>query len=295
MLHQAVYQRSLWDGAVDVIVYGATRDWRFAGITREEVEASNPGVTGDVLDILHTFGIRRALMPKPAFNARVVDAADLPTEVVPGVFRGTDADGVFIQRSGDAYLLGSADCLTAVVYDPYRQQLLGLHCGRDALVDRGRLKGGPARQHESVVNAGIQQLAIHGNFRPWAWKVFLAAGIGPDSFTHPTTETVPDSDGNPVENKYCEVNRALMRRLEQFDASVGYREELERSVVDFEHGKISLVGLVKAQLVSNTVKLANIGWDGCDTATDTDAQGNFLYHSNRRDRMKRNLVVVKLN
>ncbi len=110
---QPVYRRELFNGRVSVAVYGATRNWNYAGENAEAVEAGNPGITPALRFLMGYNGVVRGLVPKPAFNALVVGPEALASERLPGFFRGADADGVMLETHGDAYLLASADCLTA--------------------------------------------------------------------------------------------------------------------------------------------------------------------------------------
>ena len=59
-------------------------------------------------------------------------------------------------------------------------------------------------------------------------------------------------------------------------------------------GTIDLKALIMAQLDSAGVPIDQIAQDSYDTAVDRDDNGQFLFHSNRRDPTKRNLVVVHL-
>ncbi len=291
-----MYRETLW-GAVDVTVFGAVRNWNFAGQTVGEIEARNPGVVADLQEVIRELDIKRALVPKPAFNARVVSARDLTKEIFPNFFRGADADGAIITQPGDAYFLASADCLTGVIYDGDMHHAAGLHCGRNALVDRDALAGKPPREHDSVIDAGILTLVDQSPINLRELRVFLAAGIGPASFTHPTTEMLTSPDGSVVPNKYRDQNLALLQYLWWPDAELKKGEEKgwRRIIHDFDQGQIDLVGIVQADLHGYGVPPENIEWDGHDTATDlVPGTDDFLFHSYRRDPSQRNLVVVKL-
>lgn len=289
-----VYRERLWN-AVEVTVFGAVRNWNFAGETIEEIETRNPGVIAAVQEVMRELDIKRALVPKPAFNARVVSARDLIKEIFPNFFRGADADGAIITQPGDAYFLASADCLTAVLYHEPAHQLVGLHCGRNALVDRDRLAGKPARESESVIDAGIRLLSQDGRVDPRAFRAFLAAGIGPESFTHPTTETITLPDGRVVPNGYREANLQLLRHFQPLEWLNTPHARQRKVIVDVDQGQLDLVGIVQAQLRAHRVWIDRIEWDGHDTATDlVPGTEDFLFHSYRRDQSQRNLVVVKL-
>ncbi len=287
--YDPVYREELFEDRVEVAVYGAGRNWNFAGDTEEAIEAGNPGIVESLGWVMGDSGVNRALVPKPAFNAVVVGSEALTSERFPRFFRGADADGVVLTESGDSYLLASADCLSAVIYDVTRHRAVATHCGRDALVDRGALAGKPAREFPSVIDAGMKRVIDGGWTKSNSLQVFLAAGIGPATFTHPTTRTVAGSDGFEVANTYFEANAALIRFLTRMYNTRGFNV-----VTNQEQGNIDLVELVTAQLDAYGVTREQIVWDGFDTATDKDSRGQFLFHSNRRDRTRRNLVVVSL-
>ncbi len=295
-MRKPVYKRSLWRG-VEVVVFGADRNWSIAGGSREEIDANNPGVVDDILEVMRDLKIKRVFAPKPAFNAKVALTWDLSIEVFPGFFRGEDADGVIIVRPGDAYMLSSADCLTGILYNAWTLQLAPLHCGRDALVDKEALLGNKPRLHPSVIDHACERLKLER----WGYSgyshlfAFLAAGIGPQSFTHPTTATMQGPDGLLMLNVRREENLRLIAHLQALQQRVGCRAGQHPIVANADQGAIDLVGLVQAQLMEKGILIENIQWDGRDTATDLDSDGNFLFHSHRRHDAKRNLVVVLLN
>ncbi|MBI5370278.1 laccase domain-containing protein [Candidatus Uhrbacteria bacterium] len=289
------YVKGLWHGDVLVAVFGTVRNWNFAGETPEAIEANNPGVSADIAEVMDQLEIHRALVPRPAFHAMVCEPSQLTVERLPRFFRGVDADGVLLTESGDAYILASADCLTTVVYDCYQHTLVALHCGRNALIDRERLAGKPPRQYASVIEAGLDALNRYARVDPSKLLVFLAAGIGPETFVHPTTEMVPGPDGNPVPNKYAAANAQLIRHLTQkYAMHAGQLRDQPPIVTDSVQGKIDLVALAKVQLWKLGIPFDNMVWDGFDTATSSDGS-EPLFHSNRRNALMRNLVVVKLN
>lgn len=315
-----VYVRKLFDGKVTLIVFGAPFNWNYAGTSREDMEAKNPGITAALEEVMREYGIKCALVPKPAFNAKVVTDADLPNELLPNFFRGADADGVILEKPGDAYLLASADCLATAIWDPRMGILAALHCGRDALVDRNRLNKseGAKRTDESVIGTAMKMLdsamraKLQGdgseapNEMGWLTgsdeqnesqindhnllRAFLAAGIRPEEFDHPT-----------VDHAYAVPNKAMIDYLELYEARSDIRRMnrlqsnalLPKIVTDLKEGKIDLFALVCRQFDEHNVE--QIEEDEFDTATSKDAAGNFLFHSNRRDKNLRNLVIVKLN
>ena len=303
-IQKPVYIRDLFGGKVTVIVFGAPVNWNYAGTSREDMEAKNPGITAILEEVMRKYGIKRALVPKPAFNAKVVTDADLPNELLPNFFRGADADGVLLEKSGDAYFLASADCLAAAIFDSRTNSVVALHCGRDALMDRKRINEGEAvkREHESVIRAGVRQLDNCFQFRHLSRRdvycnnefgcllggddeimarlcdhsgmsAYLAAGIRPETFDHSTTD-----------EKYGAANKRMIDHL----------SALPNVVTNTQSGTIDLFALVRHQLGQYWIE--DIKEDEFDTATSKDAEDNFEFHSNRlRSKVERNLVIIKLN
>lgn len=277
MIYAPVYRRVLW-GGVEVSVYGTSRNWNYAGSSHEEMEISNPWITSAIRQVITDHDIRRALVPKPAFNTRVVKAEDLTKELLPGFFRGADADGVLLERSGDAYFLASADCPCVVIYDRSQHRLLGLHCGLNSLIDRYALMGKPKRQFASVIDGGM---SLFKSVARTGLEVFFAVGIGSGSFEHPI-----------IGHEHSAENTALINHI----VTTGNRDERHFSVVkNRELGNIDLFDLVRAQLSNLGILPVFVEHDGHNTATNKYHDGSFMFHSNRRDHdKKRNLVVVKL-
>jgi len=319
VLPKPVYEQKLFCGKATMIVFGAPFDWNYAGANREEMEAKNPGISLALEEVMHTYDIRRALVPKPAFNAKVATANDLKIELLPGFFRGMDADGVLLTEPGDAYFLASADCLTTALFDVRMNAVAALHCGRDALIDRKFIDHMPKRDHTSVIDAGVRHLdelfqfahlssrdVCENNEFGWlqggdeenmerlynhtGMVAYLAAGIRPDTFEHPT-----------VNHPYAEANARMVKWLELFEARSNILHTYHgrstnshpRVVTDSASGKIDLFALVRRQLWA--CRVDRLEEDAFDTATSTGPDGEFLFHSNRRDKLKRNLVVVRLN
>lgn len=297
MIYPPVYRRVLW-GGVEVTVYGACRDWNFSGVNHGDMESRNPWITSAIAQVISAHDIKRALAPKPESGTRIVTAGDTKTPilgipVLAGFFRGAEADGILIERPGDAYFLASADIPVVVIYDGKNHRVFCLHCGLDSLVDRNKLQGRGAREFESVIDSAISRIGI--NEDPHDLRAFIAASIGPDSFKHPITAFVNGVDGQSVINPDSERNRLLVEHLS--DTCDYYSEhEARGSVVTcITAGDINLTELIRFRLLRAGVQLKNVQSDGHDTAADKYRSGEYVFHSHRRDGgTKRNLVVVKL-
>lgn len=267
-------------------VFGASRNWNYAGASAAEMEVKNPGIVEAFTEARRVAGAKLVYAPKPAFNARVVHPEDLPLELLPGFFRGADADGVIL-RPGQSYALASADCPTVIIFDPVSQQLAALHLGRDAAIDRGRIEGKEPREFESVIDAAIAEMELGGMTDRSDLRGFVVAGIGYEYFTHPITDLV-DGEINP----YAERNRALIADLQERYDHAG-DGPFPTVVRDVALGQIDLTALIARQLAAHGI-IVDLGRDsdGVDTHTDTYPDGRHVYHSNRRDKVARNLVLV---
>jgi len=147
------------------------------------------------------------------------------------------------------------------------------------------------RPHSSVLDAGLKQVA---GTRADTLSVFIAAGIGPKTFDHPTTALVQGHDGAMKANPFVDTNLRLIRHLREVYDFNGCFFGQAPVVLDIDAGHINLDALIRVQLQNAGVLANSIESDEHDTATDKYHDGKFMFHSNRRDKTKRNLVVVKL-
>ncbi len=285
-----VYQRQICEGFLEIAVYGAARNWRFVGDTAEQMDEANPGIVEALQKVMTKHRVERALVPRPVFGTEIVNPVQLRREIFPRFLRGAEGDGVRLNFTNDAYVLSSADCPCVVICDPIKAIAIGVHGCRDALLDRGRIAGKSGREPASVLYKAMELARNRGWVKTSPLSVFIAAGIGPTMFTHPTTPTVMGEDGIERVNEYQEVNRQLIDHLLNT-----YDQKRFKIVTDPVQGSINLVELIVAQFAEYGVTRDQIEWDGVDTDMDKGPDGKFLYHSSRRDPTKRNLVVVKLH
>ncbi len=306
---EPVYVRDLFGGKATVIAFGAPFNWNYAGTSREEMEAKNPGITAALEEVMRRFDIQRALVPKPSFDANVVTEHDLPNELLPNFCRGADADGVILTKPDDAYFLASADCLATLIYDDRTGALSANHCGRESIIDKKAILAGlpQSREFPSIIDAAIKRLdQLAGERLKPIWmpqdfssyeeipphldhtglQVFLAAGIRPETFEHPT-----------VDHKFAAENKLMIDALVRSDLEHASQPGNTEVVTNAVRGNIDLFALVRRQLLDRDVQASSIIDDGYDTATTTDEQGNPLFQCNRLDptRSKRNLIIVRLN
>ena len=106
-------------------------------------------------------GVNIIYRPRTSFfNALIVKPTELKkNRWIEGydIYSGCNADGVIIPTSA-AIWLATADCPTIVARNRVNGKTIAAHAGRYSLVDRQRLLGKSPRQHESVVNAMVEEL-----------------------------------------------------------------------------------------------------------------------------------------
>lgn len=271
----------LFGGAVKVVAYGAEHNWNYASASETADGVHLPEVWHRTEELMGSLRNEytpnlRVLAPRPAFNAQVCRPRDLTTAWIPNLFyRGVDADAVVLERSGQAYALASADCAMVLIRNPATGEVAACHAGRDSLLDKQYVlnpKGHP-RSFESIVDAACMSLS--SNEQDWYdFQAHVGMAIGPDHFAHPWNHPT-----------YGDSNRRLIEHL-----SNCWGESVVKGGVDL--GKIDLVELIRLQLIMLGFSESNISFDGVDTFADEGEDGQPIWHSNRRDKTTRNLVVA---
>jgi len=268
----------LWDGAVEIHCFGrVTGNWSLAGATQEEAEKNNPGILGRMEYLMLEYDCD-IFAPNPSeFNAKVVHQSDFTDRwLTPGLqtklYRGLKADGFVLIESGTAFAVSSADCPTAVLYDPKTGRVGAAHAGRDSLIDPGVVHDGkPSREHLSVIDALAEQV---GRGDKCQLQAFISCGIGPVSYTHP-----PDH----------EIHGEKNRRLIEFI----FRHWGGWAVPIPEKGQIWLDNIIFQQLMKHGLSESNVSGDGvCTYASMQPNSREPLWHSHRRGDKTRNLVLV---
>lgn len=268
---------ALFNGAVEIVALGRPFDWNMS---------NNDKAAERISHILGDLQVDRAGCPIPAFDTGIVSGIDFLTDKWEDrVYRGERADGLLLDEPNTAYGLSSADCPTVVLYDPESGAVAALHAGRDALVDRQLLdEDERSRKYHSVVTHGVENLKRDYGAKPQNLRGFIAVGIAPDNFSHPTT--LEGFDGNEaLFEKYANSNR----RMIDFFAEYG-----ERAVVDMVDGTLNLTEIIKYQMIKAGMNSKHIDDDGIDTFGDIDDDGHYTWWSNRHDDCvrQRNLVLV---
>ena len=172
----------LWDGSVEVLCFGAaTGNWAMKGMTPEENERFNPGIVGRLRAVLDRHRVCRLYLPSPGrFNGQLARSDELSVSWMGGrAFRGAHAEGVALEKIGEAVGIASSDCPTVIARNARSLLAVAAHAGRESLYDlAGLYSGNPVRKHGSVVDAIVDTLGADGL---WA---HATCGIGPMAFEH---------------------------------------------------------------------------------------------------------------
>jgi copper oxidase (laccase) domain-containing protein len=275
-LFQAKTRELLWDGSVEVLCFGAPENWALRGLSEEANEDFNPGVTGRLRTLLGRHRVGRLYLPSPNFfNAELVaaDALWVPwTKNV--VFRGKHAEGVLLDKIGDAVGIASSDCPTIIARNRASLLAVAAHAGRESLYDKAAIfDGAPLRQYASVVDAIVAALAP-GHRGIDGITAHVSCGISVEVFSHPTSHP-----------KNGERNAALVRY---------FRDRWGASCVsDDGLGRIDLFEVIAAQFADLGIKRTALTRDSACTYEDTSLARGYTWHSHRREGDgKRNFVLI---
>jgi copper oxidase (laccase) domain-containing protein len=268
---------ALFNGAVEIAAFGRPFDWNMS---------NNDEAAERISHILGDFQVGSAGFPIPSFDTGIVSGLDFLTEKwADRVYRGERADGLLLDEPNTAYGLSSADCPTVVLYDPESGAVAALHAGRDALVDRQLLdEDERSRKYHSVVTHGVKNLKRDYGADPQNIRGFVAVGIAPENFSHPTT--LNGFGGNEkLFEKYADSNR----RMIDFFAEYG-----EGAVRDLDEGTLDLNQIIKYQMIEAGLRERHVDDDGIDTYGDREDDGTYTWWSNRHEDCgrQRNLVLV---
>jgi copper oxidase (laccase) domain-containing protein len=264
---------------ISVYLFGRPLDWSINPKGKDY-----PHVLQRIGQLAEELEIQQILAPRPAlFNAEVCSTPDLSDfirlgngEQAPVLLRGKNADGAVIEAQ-QGFWVSSADCITIIVHDPKNGQTIAAHAGRDCLVDRARLNDEESREFESVVHAIAARYSKKALKR---LRVFITCGIGPEQFIH-----------NCSDPKWGPKNTRMILDIQEKWGQNG--RVLQGSYL---MGKICLSEMLRSQLISIGVPAHHIAFDGVDTYSDTDKNGEPKWWSHRRgDGMKRNGVLVVRN
>jgi len=210
------------------------------------------------------YRFKKLLAPSPLeFNARVCSIADLGMHIQNGaasliIHRGFNADGAVVGR-GMAFAVATADCRTILLYCKLSGALIVAHAGVRSLVDTSHvLEGKTKRDYSSIVDALCARSKSCGFYDPVAVSV-------------------------------CGARKLEQRDLAPFLQS-RYPSTEDPSTEVMEGNYLNLPLLISRQFGEHGVGVEH---DWTDTIHDRNSNGEFMWHSYRRDRKSgRNLVLV---
>lgn len=260
------------------------RDWGLGKIWTGNGARRSPQIReklARVEEITASLDIERLLVPSvQQFNALVCSASDFVSSAKSpqgtlALLGGRFVDGVVVPQ-GYASWQASADCWTIAARNVRNKRAGTAHAGFASLYDMHFLKySRRSRPDFSVVNALVEKLGGYAG----DMEVFIACGIGARHYGHPVRHREHGGD-----------NRELFNYCTWLGKNCAYRDK--------DEFKFDIPEIIKAQFVNCGVEAANIrvsyNANGrvTDTYGDTDDNGNFLWHSHRRDRTpKRNALL----
>ncbi len=254
--------------APHVFLFGRPHDW--AG------EEKTLGLEG----FLTRKGITELYAPCPTTSNARIALKDEFTHRPRSIFTvggEVKADGVVLDRTGQACIIKSADCPTIIAFTASyaRRKCVVAHAGRDSLVDPHYTRGlGRSRSHKSVVDSIMAEFSTKDREELYVYSVL---GIGAKHFSHPVDD-----------DTYGRQNRELM---EYIDGNYGVHCFFGPK----NDGCINLHEVIKAQfdLYRNEANIF-IANDRSETFNEPLAGPGtgFRWWSHRRGDSARNAVVV---
>ncbi len=256
-----------------VLLHGRPTDWR------------GEDKTISLMSELEEYAVDRLYLIDPAkCNVLVVPTSSFEQKEVlaPLPLYTAFAEGVVLDKPGDACLLKSADCPTIIMVHPLSGKTVVGHGALDALIDPKMVNLDDAknwRKPAGVIDSMIEQFPVSERN---LLAVYVVLGISSQYFRNSCTWNV---GGN---NKYYTRNLRLRQHLR-----CKYPSALMEDMDSPEYG-IDLFEIIRIMCTKAGVLPENIIASGYETYGQVDAEGQHLWHSNRRDgaRSGRNAVVV---
>lgn len=251
---------SLFNGTVEVMVFGLPHDYsdfrhNFTAIRTIMDWAKARGVRDIYVPDVRQFNAKVVSQSSPIFSDPIRSAETI-------LHFGTNADGVWLEPN-TAFFVASGDCPTFIAMLP-DGRVAAAHAGRDSLIDRESLRGGKARENESVVLAILKGVKSDRHLV----RTALICGIGPANFIHPNSDL-----RDPEHFKNHSLVRGIAGRWGP--QCINSPETL---------GPINLPVIVESQILSLGIPVGSNAFfhDGVDTFGDKGPDGEHLFHSVRR-------------
>lgn len=260
-------------------------DWSLRGLQAEgdEEKPENTNLASRLGSVSQRLRLSAVLAPSPvAMNSKIVRGTDLGIELtlpyhegnwVTPLWRGQQADGVRLEIPGEAFAMSAADCALVVV--EWNGQMWAAHAGRDSLLDRTLIETGKrSKEYRSVVDT------IMFRIPSTEWKhanVYYGCTISKG----------PHFEHLPSDSEWGEKNKKMLEYIGKYYGRV---TDNELDDAFWTRGQIDMRWLIRRQFEQFGV--TKFETDTICTYSDTDPSGNHVWHSNRRDKKKRNLFMV---
>lgn len=193
--------------------------------------------------------------------------------------RGFDADGVYDLKSGEAFVMSSADCGAIAAHGRDRwgiDRVVIAHAGRNSLCNVNN----PDRASvvDNIVTYFLSKGIMTSELKVW---IGLSISAGPH-FPHDIND--PRWPNN--------------RKIVDYALSLGpgcVMNNGTKQNPDYSKGWIDIKQIAKAQFIRLGTIAANITVDSVCTSTETNLDGGYTWHSQSRGDSGRNLVIVHVD
>ncbi|NVN96806.1 laccase domain-containing protein [Candidatus Nomurabacteria bacterium] len=246
----------------DIFLLGKPQDWKHEH--RSNVE---------LLKLLKENQMEKLFVPRAStFNGIISDPNDFKDEFHTHgmkIMTGCNTDGLEIP-SGSAALIYTADCPTIIYHEIENDILIVAHAGLASVVDIPYITTGePSRSHEGVVDEIMLQTRSTEDY-----EIFVLCGISHESFIY-----------DPHHPIYGEKNQKILQYL--------IKEYGQDSVpLGFEHGGISISGIIKQQFLDYGLNAEKIHSDKINTYTNCYFWSHSRYSHQGIPNCGRNGVLV---
>ncbi|MBP9782389.1 MAG: laccase domain-containing protein [Candidatus Pacebacteria bacterium] len=270
----------IFDGEVSVHGFGRNHglNFSFKGI---DTSASPHTTHGHILKALAGIGCNSDFFaPSPIeMNAEVVNSTAmwahwqvfLDDLARRKLYRGAKGDGFSFINEWNSYAVSAADCALVVVKNG--DHIIAAHAGRNSVIDMERMKGNKPRKNESVVHA-IRNVIERAGGVIRDTQVWVGFSISPGPhFAHAISDEKNPHNRQMVDYISREYGSVCFDKQDGQDGALGWLDNKE---------------LIRQQFLNLGVRGENIELDSVCTYSDKDAQGEYLWYSN-----KRQLIVGK--
>lgn len=251
--------------------------WMMRGVAHCDSSSRAPDARAKLREAAEQSGASRVLCMNVAFAHHVIGATDFELLARAGdielLAARTPADGILIERTGDAVFFANADCPMGVLFDRVHQRAVVMHLGFGSLWK-------PSQAPPYLLERAVRILAPDGDLSALAF--FGGGGIGPCCYG-----VQKQSSADLARESYLDT---LLPERDTWRSVYGPRAN---------QPCIDLGRVIRAQLEQLGVE--DISYrahcTSCSGMPDPNASGFGMYYSNVRDsarKLERNLTLVTL-